>query len=170
MKTIAYAIAILLCTLVLLYAAAIYSILPDELAFEFDFESDPNNWMGKTELYSRFALMYGSVNIFLLGISPFLLRRTPVSSIGMLWKEYWFSSPELKEQAFGKLHVILAATSVFLNIAALFWVQLIYQGNVDSPLVHIDIPPYIGGYALVVLFLVFCLWIVWFTKPPRRPT
>ena len=107
--------------------------LPDYLAVHFDVVGRPNGFQGKASFLESFIFFVLFIN-GLFGLACFWMGRLPENLIHIPRKDYWFSTPERKAIALGKITGIFLLIGAFSNVAFLFAVQVIYQENAKNPI------------------------------------
>ncbi len=146
------------------FIAATYGQLPERFAVHWDAQGVPNGWQDKAGFLKTLAGIAVFMNLAIV-VSLVFLRRMPVALVNIPYKKTWFSTPELRETAYGKLTVVLCSAWVFSNLLFLLSYYSIYQEAV--PGAPFKIPIRVVGMAVPLLAVLSLLALIFYTRPPR---
>ncbi len=148
------------------YLAITYPKLPDRIPVHFNLHGEPDNWSQKSTFAIWYSVFVLSMNGLFLVFFPRLLRKIPDSLLNIPWKDYWFSTPERKEQAFEKTRVMLFITGAYVNLI----VVGVYHSIVRAALQETEPQPRIVIH-LVWIFLLTAVYVaalILYARPPRH--
>jgi uncharacterized membrane protein len=137
------------------------------LATHFDFAGKPNGFQSKPVYLLFFILMNVGINALFLTFFRWI-DRLPESLVNIAHKDYWFSTPERKAEAFKRLRKVLCLSGIFLNGIFLICHQMVVQAN--NPGFFLRVPTngllgIVGAVTLLFLFVIFRM-----VKPPAGET
>jgi len=139
--------------------------LPEgQLATHFDLAGRPNGTQSKSAYPIFFLTTAGMVNLLLWGLTRWM-DLIPPALINIPGKDYWFSTPERKAEAFGRLRSVLGLSGAFVNGVFLFCQQMVYQENVAQPFFRVPV----GSATILILILTvaFVFTVIRMTLPPE---
>ena len=93
------------------------------------------------------------------------MERLPSQWINLPRKDYWFSTPQLKAEVFGKLRGVVCLIGLFCNLAFLFTEHIIYQENTPDPVFRVPITG--GVIGILVCVVLLALFVFWILQPPK---
>jgi uncharacterized membrane protein len=143
-----------------------YGELPGRVATHFDGAGRPNGFQTKQVYLTSFLGFIFILNGIFGGLY-FLLRRIPAAFLNIPRKDYWLSTPELRDELRQKLQGLVGLLGLFLNTVFLFTERVIYQQNTSDAVFEI---PLMGGVIFIlVCSLFFVLFIFVLLKPRDKP-
>lgn len=148
------------------YVAFTAGSLPDGLlATHFDISGNPNGFQPKASYLLSFISIHLAVNILFLALYAWI-DRIPPALVNLPRKDYWFSTPERKAEAFGRLRKTLGLSGAFLNLVFLFCHQLVVQSNNSNTLFRL--PPNASLPILLGATVFFILSLLRMVQPPSE--
>jgi uncharacterized membrane protein len=148
------------------YMALTAGLLPEgQIASHFDFEGKPNGSQNKTAYLIFMLAAAVLLNCLFLALYRWI-DRVPSELINIPKKDYWFSTPERKLEAFQKLRGVLSLSGAFLNGVFLFCQQLVYQENAAQPFIRIPMDSAV--WFLLALVIAFIFTIFRMTSPSEK--
>lgn len=130
-------------------AAWAYPDLPERFASHFDASGQPNGWSTKGMFYAIWALCVVAANIAPLTVGG-MIRSLPASIVNMPRKDYWFATPERKEQAIGVLEATLCWGLFFVNLILLMAFNGVWSHAKGGPFVF-SVPFFVAMFAATIL-------------------
>lgn len=107
-----------------------YSQLPETLAAHFDFQGNPNGWLGKFWFFAiYFALQVGLTSLlWFLGRA---FRKLPMRWINIPNKEFWFRS-DTRHRLFEMNEATMVWIAAITSLMLLFVAQLVFHANISN--------------------------------------
>jgi len=165
-KRVTFWISTGLMTACFLYMALTYSALPETIVVHFDARGQPDGWSDKSAFFVQYSLIVLGINLLMVGLLPFLIRRVPESMVNLPQKEYWFSAPQRKERIYNRLAVMFHAIGIHTNLIFLVCYQMIIQASFPEVAFQI----HVGGFLVLVVVTSLMGTVVFllFLSPPKE--
>ena len=165
-RKIMTAVSVALLAACCVHMACTYGLMPNRIATRFDARGVPNGWSDKRSFVVLYGAMLIAFNVLLVVFRPLLVSISPDWMVNMPWKSYWYATPERKQRALGKMHVMMIGSGALMNLILLVVWHHIYQENVRNPVVRVPC-----GVILGVIFGLAALLIaatVLYSIPPKE--
>lgn len=143
----------------------IFPQFPDRIATHFSFNGVADKWSDKQQFRSLCILLFTIANVVVGLLRWGLIRKIPDGILNLPRKAYWFSTPDLREEAYARLETSMAMTGMFVNFVFLTVLQQIVQTSLPTPpfVIQSHYLPYIPIFgAIWLLYKIFSL--VWTKK------
>ena len=160
------AIALSVLLVCLLYMIGTYHQIPDRMATHFNIRGEPDDCSNKSSFFIWYPLLVAGLNILFLVLFPYLLRVIPHSLINMPHKEYWFATPERKEQALGRIRTVFYLIACHVNVILLMGYHVTVQENIADPFLHIPMKIFIVFVILSSLPITVVAVLLCTASPP----
>src|SRR5260221_8950519 len=148
------------------YFFLVYGGLPVRVANHFAAAGKPNGFQSKSD-YLYFFLRFVFLINGLFGALYFFIEHIPVSLINLPRKDYWFATPQLRAEIYGKLRGVVCLLGLFCDLTFLLTAHVIYQENTPNPLFRIPVTGLVVGILLCAFLMVLLVFII--LTPPKEP-